>query len=106
MKQNYFPCCNWCKGDKKAEWSFVYGELPTHDYSYCCTEHIPDLINSISNGKKGEVKFGYLTKWNAEGVYDEKWQDSWGKRWREEVGLKPDNTPSYLKGIDRLFTLD
>lgn len=103
MEKNSLPLCNWCNTTKQAEWEFVYGELPTHDYSYCCTEHIPDLIKHISNGKKGEVKVGYLIKWNVKYTYDEHWDDAWGKFWRKLIGLPKDNTPGFIKGLNRVL---
>jgi hypothetical protein len=63
--KNAMPQCNYCKETKQSEWEFIYGELPTHDYTYCCTEHITDMIKSISKGKNGEVRLGYLKKWNT-----------------------------------------
>ncbi len=101
--KNCLPQCNFCKSSKQAEWEFVYGELPTHDYSFCCTEHIPDLIKSISKGRRGEVKVGYLKRWDTEGKYDPKWNESWSKFFRISTSIPDDNRPDYIKGLNRVL---
>jgi len=103
MEKNCMPQCNYCKEQNQAEWEFVYGELPTHDYAFCCTDHITDMIKSISSGRNGEVKLGYLKKWNTEGKYDPQWNENWGKFFRVSLSMKPDNTPDFLKGLNRVL---
>ena len=97
------PQCNYCKETKNAEWEFIYGELPTHDYSFCCTEHIPDLIKSISKGKHGQVMAGYLKRWDAEGQYDERWNNEWARFYRISIGAPPDDRPDFMKGLGRVL---
>lgn len=75
---NSLPMCNFCDNNQ-AEWEFVYGSEPTLNYAFCCTLHIPNLILSKSNGNNGDVKLGYLMKWNA----NQKYNPVWNKSWRE-----------------------
>lgn len=80
-KTNGLPLCNYCIGQSgpmlKSEWTFVYGNDPQNHYAFCCTHHIPDMIESISAGRNGEVKAGYLAKWDTNSFFDEYWNKSW-----------------------------
>ena len=79
--KSYLPLCNYCLAESgpvnAAEWNFTYGKNPQNDYGFSCTKHIPDLIKSIEKGKHGEVRVGYLEKWNSNNFYDENWNKSW-----------------------------
>lgn len=86
--KNSLPQCNYCDALKQAEWEFIYGTDPSNHYTYCCTDHIPDMIKSISAGRNGEVKVGYLKKWNTNQFYSEEWNSSWGKFFISSKSIK------------------
>lgn len=88
MESNNMPNCNYCNGGQQAEWEFVYGADPSNHYTYCCTDHIQDMIKSISSGSKGEVKLGYLKKWNTTNFYSEEFNNSWNKFFNQAKGEK------------------
>ena len=77
MENNTLPECNYCNEKSQAEWTFVYGNDPQNHYTFCCTKHIPAMIESISKGRNGEVKAGYLVKWNTKTFYDASFNETW-----------------------------
>lgn len=74
------PYCNYCKENIKAEWTIYYGKCRASHYSFCCTSHIPNIINDISSRK--EVKVVMLEKYNTKSLYNEKFNNEWSNNFK------------------------
>lgn len=76
-QNNSLPKCNLCEGNSQSEWMVVYGKDPVYHYSFACTKHLGELIQSVSGGKHGQVVTFYAEHFTSGNSYDERWNSEW-----------------------------